>query len=165
MYNTSHGWKFKNVVRLLDFPYPLFKYFIQYEVYRYLITGAICLSINTVIFHLVYYSTTEILIIDIPVSVKAIVCSFIVTLLVGFTLNYLYVFPKSNLKILTQVCRFLFSNLLAVVASTVLLNLLVEELNWNVTFGFLLVTILVQTANFFVQRNYSFKAQQVRSLR
>lgn len=52
MYNTSHGWKFKNIVRLLDFPYPLFKSFIRYEVYRYLITGAICLSINTVIFHL-----------------------------------------------------------------------------------------------------------------
>jgi len=83
--------------------------------------------------------------------------SLSITILLGFFLNYYFVFYGSILERRVQFFRFSYSTLLEAIAGYFLMRFFVEIFLWFPSLALIINVAIVQTVNYFIQRDYSFK--------
>ncbi|WP_443147275.1 GtrA family protein [Pedobacter sp. GR22-6] len=87
----------------------------------------------------------------------ALLTSQIFSITSGFYLFLNFVFITSSLKTSHQFLRFLVTNLFALLFSMLNLKIMIDYFNWDTNIAYLISVVIVQTANYFVQLNFSFK--------
>lgn len=149
----------KLIGSILDLMYPSFRKFLPLHVYRYLSVGAICFMINLATFSLSleYYHMHDIGNSLFPEYWLALLTSQIFSITSGFYLFLNFVFITSSLKTSHQFLRFLVTNLFALLFSMLNLKIMIDYFNWDTNIAYLISVVIVQTANYFVQLNFSFK--------
>lgn len=151
---------YRGVLFVVDIFYPLLKKVLPKQIYRFLAVGGICFAINIIVFHVSFYYLylpLNIGLRNIPPYMLAFFTSLSITVLLGFYLNKEFVFNGSVLEKHVQFVRFCYSTILEAIASYLLLRFFVEQLGWHPTLSLIFNVMIIQTANFFIQRDYSFK--------
>lgn len=139
--------------------YPLFKRLMSKRVYLFCATGSICFAINVMVFfasiQFLYkpnYSSTHIF----QPHIAAWLTAQSISIPIGFYLNYHIVFPTSSLKIRTQFFRFVFTNILNVILSYLIIRFLVEVWDFLPTISLILATVIATFINYFIQSKFVF---------
>ena len=146
--------------KVLDIFYPMLRGVMTKQVYRFLAVGGVCFAVNILIFHSSYhwvYKPYQISTPYLPAYMFAFFTSLAITILLGFFLNYYFVFHGSVLERRVQFFRFSYSTLLEAIAGYYLMRFFVEKLLWFPTLALIVNVAIVQTVNYFIQRDYSFK--------
>lgn len=149
--------------RLLDVFYPIFKAFMPKSTYRYLAVGGICFLTNFCIFHFSYYCIYTKLPLppeQVYPHVLSILTSFSITVFIGFILNAKFVFTDSILGMKEQRFRYVGSTIVATIVSIILMHLFSVCLKMNLTISFLMNILIIQTANFYIQKYFSFRSRE-----
>ncbi|MCU7693973.1 GtrA family protein [Haoranjiania flava] len=147
------------MLQMLDIFYPVFRKVMPKQVYRFLAVGGVCFLINIIVFHFSYhlYDSGKFGPLPAPAYIAAFFTSLSITVLVGFYLNKNYVFRGSVLEKRTQFFRFCYSTVLEAIISYYLLRFFVEGLHWHPSLALIAGVAVIQTANYFIQKHYSFK--------
>ncbi len=146
--------------KMLDIFYPMLRGVMTKQVYRFLAVGGVCFAVNILIFYISYhwvYLPYDISTKPLPSYMFAFFTSLSITILLGFFLNYYFVFYGSILERRVQFFRFSYSTLLEAIAGYFLMRFFVEIFLWFPSLALIINVAIVQTVNYFIQRDYSFK--------
>ncbi|RQO64392.1 hypothetical protein DBR40_25545 [Pedobacter sp. KBW01] len=150
----------KIISKTLDIFFPLFKKVMTKEVYRFLAVGGVCFFLNFCIFHSSYFFLYKDNFHPVKPHTLALLSSLSITIFVGYFLNRSYVFVTKEANEQRQFFRYFLTTILNVLISIYLLDFLIMA-KINVTIAFILNVVIVQTINFFVQKNFSFKTAKI----
>lgn len=151
------------ITRFIDTFHPPFKKIFPLQTFRY----AVCGGFNTVLGLLVYTLSFKYLFrqlnVDVgPITLKphnaALFLSFVVSFVVGFTLNRYVVFVDSYLRGRIQLFRYFITVFSNVCINYFLLKFFVEFLHWDEILSQMITTCIIILTGYFGQRYFTFRS-------
>lgn len=155
-----------NVVdKILDFFYPLFKFFLPPATYRYLVCGGTTTLLALFSYFLAYnfiFLNEYWYIFGIPITryIAAYILSFIVAFPIGFFLNKFVVFTSSNVKGRVQLFRYLLIQGINIILNWAMLHLFVGYFGFWATPSQTLTTGILVIISYFFQKYVTFKTEE-----
>jgi putative flippase GtrA len=157
----------KNIIQktLLVF-YPLFKKLMPYQVYAYLAVGAANTALNIVLFAIGYQvlqsgSNMQVAGISIEAYTVSLLIAFACTVPTGYWLSKNFAFnTQGNGQATTgHIGRYFLVVLQGLLSDYLLLKFLIEIINMHPTVAKVISTMLVLSANYLLQKHFTFKAK------
>ena len=152
----------KNILRFIDYFYPLFKNIFSKQIFRYAVCGSFTTTLDFIIFYTFYNFIFDKEYINILIWVIAphsasFVCGFLVSFPLGFYFNRYVVFQKVNTKKRFQILKYFFVFFLNTVLNYLGLKFFVELYLWNANIVKLALTAITILISYILQRRFTFK--------
>lgn len=152
----------REILNIVDFFYPLFKWLFPLQTYRYAACGGANMALNILLYFISYnfLLRKEILhlgSIAISPHIAAFLMAFVVTFPIGFYLNRYVVFQGSFLRRRTQLIRYFIVVSICILVNYLLLKFFVEYLRWYPTPSMMLTTVLLTIFSYLSQNYFSFR--------
>jgi putative flippase GtrA len=150
------------IIRIIDWFYFPFFYFIPKEIFRYAFTGGLN-TIFDLFLYFIFYSyvldkqLVELGFVSIGAHIAAFMIVFPITFTTGFLLAKYITFTASELRGRIQLFRYGVTVAGAILLNYVFLKLFVEYFGWYATFSKGITTIIVVIYSYLSQRYFSFK--------
>lgn len=160
----------KTVVSIIEWSYTPFKKLIPPETYRYAATGGFNVALDIFLYFIFYNFILDKKFIDLAiVVVSPYIAAFIIVFPITFTTGFLFAkyitFTDSLMRGRIQLFRYAISVGGSIVLNYVLLKLFVEYLFIWPTVSKMIITVIVVTYSYLVQRYFTFKTGKVMLLR
>ena len=162
-----HAFTRSSILKLVDTFYPPFRSVMPLQMFRY----AACGGANT-LFDIIIYSFTYNFILQkqivyigsIAISpyIFAFIVSFCITFPTGFYLSRYVVWQQTTTKKRIQLLRYLVVVIACILLNYFFLKLFVEQFNWWPIFAKIVTSVIVVIFSYFTQRNFSFKAADLK---
>lgn len=154
----------KGVLSLIDFFYPLFRWLMPKQTYRYLVSGGTVTVLGLVAYYLSYnfiLSREIVYFGDLAITryIAAYLLSFCVSFPVGFFLSKFVVFQDSSLKGKIQLFRYGLLQGLNIVINWALLHFFAGFLGFWATPSQALATVFIAVFSYFFQRYFTFRVK------
>lgn len=152
----------KNILRIIDSFYFLFKRIMPLKTFRYALCGGSNLVFDLVLYYVFFHYIVQEKNVDfyffvMSPHIAALFFVFPITFLSGFLMNKLIVFTDSNLKTRKQVSRYFQVAMGAIVLSYILMKLFVDVLGFYPTPSKLLTIMISVVYSYLLQQMYSFR--------
>ncbi len=156
----------KNVVRIIEWSYRPFRKIIPPETYRYAATGGFNVALDISLYFVFYNFILQKQIIDFGfISVSPYIAAFLfvfpITFFTGFLFAKYITFTCSLLRGRIQLIRYGISVGGSIILNYVLLKLFVEYLKIWPTVSKMIITVIVVTYSYIVQRYFTFKTGEI----
>lgn len=151
-----------NYIHLLDFFYPLFKKWMDKNLFYYLASGGVNVVSNCVMYFIIYHFIVQKQVLDFGFiaftpHIASLIIVFPFTFLVGFVLSKYVSFTGSTVRPHAQVFRYAVIIGANLVLSYLSLKFLVEWVGIYATPSNMITTVITSAVSYFSQKNYSFK--------
>ena len=160
----------KTVLQIIAWSYRPFRKFIPPETYRYAATGGFNVALDIFLYFIFYNFILDKKFIELGfVVVSPYIAAFIIVFPITFTTGFLFAkyitFTDSLLKGRIQLFRYGISVGGSIVLNYVLLKLFVEYLFIWPTVSKMIITVIVVTYSYLIQRYFTFKTGKIMLLR
>lgn len=154
----------KVILSLIDLFYPLFRWLMPLQTYRYLASGGTVTVLGLLGYYIFYnFVLTQEIVYFGPVAVTryiaAYLLSFCVSFPLGFFLSKFVVFQDSSLKGRIQLFRYGLLQGLNIILNWALLHFFAGFLGFWATPSQALATVFIAVFSYFFQRYFSFRVQ------
>jgi putative flippase GtrA len=162
-----HAFTRNGILKLVDAFYPPFKRFIPLQMFRY----AACGGANMVFDILLYSFTYNFILkkqivhigsIAISAYIFAFIAAFCISFPTGFYLSRYVVWQQTTTKKRIQLFRYLIIVTACILLNYLFLKLFIEQLHWWPIVAKIVTSIIVVAFSYFTQRNFSFKAAELK---
>ena len=155
----------KTIHNILDFFYPLFKWFFDKTTYYYAACGGVNTLFDLFLFFISYNFILKKQIVELPFIVvsphiAAFIIAFFFSFPTGFLLMRYVVFRSSYLKGRVQLFRYFLSVCISLLLNYIFLKLFVEQLHFFPTVSKLIITFIVVGFSYLAQKYFSFKSEK-----
>jgi len=169
-YNATGQMPKKQIISFIDFFYPLFSRFMPLQTFRYAACGGANTSVDIVMYAIAYNFILHKHDLDLGFFVMkphiaSIIIAFCVSFPTGFFLMRNIVFTQSTLQGKVQLWRYFVLVVICLFLNYVFIKLFVEQAHIYPTFAKILTTVIVVAFSYLTQKNYTFKAEQVKTKR
>ncbi len=159
----------KRIISLIDFFYPPFKRIMPLQTFRYAVCGGSNTLLDIALFYISFNFVLKKQILDIGfISLKpynaALIMAFCISFPVGFLLNKYIVFNQSYLRSHVQLFRYVVIVAVNIVLNYVILNVLVQYLNFYPTVAKMVATVIIVTFSYLSQKHFTFKTGDANAL-
>ena len=146
----------EQLLTLIRYPYPLFKWLIPFEVYAYLIVGGFNTMLNIALFIITYQSIS-----GMHYAVEASTTfAFGITVITGFWLNKHCVFDVTRScesPVRKQFFKYFLVSFQGLFGSILLLKCCTEFIGWPPVMSYFITTVIMLSLNFLLQRFFTFR--------
>lgn len=158
----------KTIKYLLDKIYPLFEKLFTFEVFAYLAVGGANTLLNIALFILAYHfilpqSGVEAFAYEFESYTIALVIAFLLTIPTGYWLSKYFAFNNTEVgkKNLIQLFKYFLVVLQGLFTDYILMVGLIENIGMHPSLAKITTTIIVVSANFLLQKYFTFKAKLI----
>jgi putative flippase GtrA len=160
----------KLIISFIDYFYPPFSRFMPLQTFRYAACGGANTFVDIVMYAIGYNFILHKHDLDLGFFVMkphiaSIIIAFCVSFPTGFFLMRNIVFTQSTLQGRVQLWRYFVLVVICLFLNYVFIKLFVEQVHIYPTFAKILTTVIVVTFSYLTQKNYTFKAEQVKTKR
>lgn len=160
----------KQIISFIDYFYPPFNRLMPIQTFRYAACGGANTIVDIVMYAIAYNFILHKHDLDLGFFVMkphiaSIIIAFCVSFPLGFFLMRNIVFTQSTLGGRVQLWRYFVLVVICLFLNYVFIKLFVEQVHIYPTFAKILTTIIVVTFSYLTQKNYTFKAEQVKTER
>jgi putative flippase GtrA len=158
----------KWITGFIDFFYPPFNKVVPLQTFRYAACGGTNTMLDIVMYFVSYHYIlheryVNLRIITISPYILAFLMSFSISFPTGYLLNKNIVFPQSTLHGRVQLFRYFLLVCICLGLNYIFIKLFVEQFHIYATVAKILTTIIVVSFSYLTQKNFTFKAEQVKA--
>ena len=155
----------QKLTSVLDFFYPLFRWIMPIQTFRYAVCGSITTLLGLGAYFIGYQyifarENFDFGFFAFKPHIAALFLSFIVSFTVGFCFSKFIVFSDSDLKGRIQLFRYFLTAFFNLLVNYLLLKLLVEIFLWNALVSQVLTTCVIIVISYLSQKHFSFRVKK-----